>query len=136
MPLFFATFVRHKFANLAVNKDAQQINRVDANKIKQEVMDYFQKRLLEYKKPSFPVELKGLLTDDAMKEIEDYLDEAIEQWLLKKQSSVSGLYYDWDRADSLFVSVDAYEEEKNKSAWVVQSSLRIIPVESVVSIID
>lgn len=136
MPLFFAAFVRHKFANLAINKDAQQINQTDAKKIKQDVLDYFQNRLLEYKKPSFPTELKGLLTDDSMKEIEQYVDEAISQWLDKKQSSVNGLYYDWDRADSLFVSVDAYEEEKNSSSWVVQSSLRIIPVESVVSIID
>ena len=144
MPLFLATFVRHKFANLAKNADARNLgalpNGVQPEDVKNAVMEYFQNLLDEYQDPSFPNGLKGLFTNEAFLEIQEYIDDAISDWLNKKNASQGtlGFYYDWDNnnADSLFVSVDAYEEEKKASPWVVQSSLRIIPPESVVSIID
>ena len=146
MPLFFAAFVRHKFDNLADNKDARNLGApqggVQPTLVKKEVMKYFQNLLKEYQHPSFPLELKGLFTNESLKEIEKYVDNAIAYWLKKIAASTQktyGLYYKWDNdneADSLFVSANAYEEEKCSSPWVIQLSLRIIPPESVVSIID
>ena len=134
MPLYLAAYMRHKAFGVSLNSEATNITPTIADNIKSSVYNYFKTRLAKVPSTA-PLQISEILTPKALTEIQNYLEEAFKEWLDKKAKGESQ-YFHWDRKPSLFVPIDAYEEEKNKSNWVVQSSVRIIESESILSVIE
>ncbi len=138
MPLCLATYMRHKSFGVSLNSEVRKITPAIADKIKGFVYDYFNARLDKVPLTA-SLQIRGILTTKALAEIQTYLDVAFKEWIDKiniNDNNRSPLYFYKEEQPSLFVPIDAYEEEKNNSNWVIQSSVRIIESESILSVIE
>lgn len=139
LPLYMASIIRHLMPELANNNDASQINK---NNLKEKAMDIVSKYFIERHERSqhLPNKLeKQLLTTIQLKDIEQLISSALDQWCIMATDHPSNLVYENkgvmrnDRT-SLFTSPNDYEETKNASNWTVSSSLRMIEPEAVLNV--
>ena len=78
-------------------------------------------------------QLKEILKDEDVKFIEEYIGEALQVWLDKKDT-LEAYNKHKNEIASLYTPIDSYEETRAESKWVVATSLRVIPQESVIKI--
>lgn len=127
MPLYLAAMIRHKCKNLALDGQAKDITLNDIKDIKDSTHEYFQ-RIAEDKQ-----RFSDILDEEALKLIDDFVDCALTEWYNKKDDlqKFSTIEYD---SKALFVPVDAYDDERFNTAWLVPTSVRFIPTESVLKV--
>lgn len=140
LPLFIATVVRHKYANVSLRTDANNINATLASQIKQDLKAYFTDRYQEYtKNASMPNNEKGLLTKGMLQEICNQIDRNINLWealaTAKRQNLV---YYVFGNTNpdifELFASPEDFEGDQPADKWLVPNALRVIEPESVIHV--
>lgn len=146
LPLYLATMIRHSYEELADQKSASLFDSRVANKIKTELVLYFEKRLK--RSQNLDKTQKNLLTDDLEKNIELFISKALDQWLIYANAqSVDNYSLRYSGSDflnqnkrtqvrykDLFLALDAYEDENFETLWAVPMSLRNIESEAVISI--
>ena len=144
LPLYLATIIRHRFANL-------QNNRTDAGNIVNNVLQvindlkaYFENRKnttqnITNADPELETMLKNLLNDDMFQVVSTYIETAIQQWEVLTNSGE--LWYfndDQYRRDPnrsfLFTETEEYDDTRCDSYWTVPNSLRIVEPETVLKI--
>jgi len=144
LPLYLATIIRHRFANL-------QNNRTDAGNIVNNVLQvindlkaYFENRKnttqnITNADPELETMLKNLLNDDMFQVVSTYIETAIRQWEVLTNSGE--LWYfndDQYRRDPnrsfLFTETEEYDDTRCDSYWTVPNSLRIVEPETVLKI--
>ena len=137
-PLYLATIVRHLETPLAERTSAGVITEELANEIKEQILQDFTTRLTRAQNPHLNENEHQLFTQESLRCVTETLDSLIEEWLVKKNEHENLVYSDGSfgarRRPSLYVSMDAYEDVKENSAWLVPLSLRIIEPESVLKI--
>ena len=137
--LFMASIIRHTFENLANGTDAHNINSDGLkNKIHDMIMEYIDKRYRRTQSLGFDLQ-RGLLTEELKKNIESYVNEALEQWRTKATNQNNLRYKAWTggrsrRDPGLFIEPDAYEDQKEENLWVVPNALRIVEPEAVLHV--
>lgn len=140
LPLFIATIVRHKYANVSLRTDAYNINATLASQIKQELKAYFTKRYQNYANDdSIPNNEKGLLTDSMLQEICNQIDRNIDLWeTLATAKDQNLVYYIFGNPNpdifELFASPEYFEGEQPADKWLVPNALRVIEPESVIHV--
>ena len=80
-----------------------------------------------------------MLTTIQLKDIEQLISSALDQWCIMATDHPSNLVYEnkgvmRNDKTSLFTSPNDYEETKNASNWTVSSSLRMIEPEAVLNV--
>lgn len=139
LPLYMASIIRHLMPELANNNAAAQINK---DKLKEKAMEIVSRYFIERHERSqrLPNKLeKQLLTTIQLKDIEQLISSALDQWSNMATEHPSNLVYENKgvrRNDKtpLFTSPNDYEETKNASNWTVSSSLRMIEPEAVLNV--
>ena len=131
LPLYLGTMVRHEFKELAENSSAKNINSDLCERIKRNAIKYFTNLAKSYS--VLNGQLKEILKDEDVKFIEEYIDEALQVWLDKKDT-LEAYNKHKNEIASLYTPIDSYEETRAESKWVVATSLRVIPQESVIKI--
>lgn len=149
LPLYLATIIRHRFANLQNNRPRQN-ERPDANNIvnnAQQVIDnlkvYFKDRKnrtqgITNADSELETMLMNLLNDNMFDAIDRFIDDAIHQWE-NLANKLQDLWYYNDNPnrihnDNLFSDVEEYDDTRNNSYWTVPNSLRIVEPEAVLKI--
>lgn len=131
LPLYLSTIVRHSRQwGLSTDADVSSITPQIIEQIEATVKDYFSQLANECE--DLDGQLQDVITTDSVKEIALFAHKALTEWDAKKGSL--NAFSSRPRACSLYTAVDAYEDEKSKTCWVVPTSLRIVPVESVLKI--
>lgn len=131
LPLYLGTMVRHEFEELAENSSAKNINSDLCERIKRNTIKYFTNLAKSYS--VLNGQLKEILKDEDVKFIEEYIGEALQVWLDKKDT-LEAYNKHKNEIASLYTPIDSYEETRAESKWVVATSLRVIPQESVIKI--
>lgn len=146
LPLYLATIVRHTYDAIADKHSAGHLESSLSNKIKQELTVYFKKRLERTQKLN--ESMKDLLNDDLEKNIQDFINTAVDEWQQLAIEQISGNYkliYSGSEyinkkkkrgelSQDLFTSLDAYESDQDNSLWSVPQSLRTVEAEAVIKI--
>ena len=131
LPLYLSTIVRHSQQwGLSTDADVSSITPQVIEQIEAVVKDYFSQLAKECE--NLDGQLQDVITTDSVKDIMHFTHQALTEWDNKKSSL--NAFSSRPHACSLYTAVDAYEDEKNKTCWVVPTSLRIVPVESVLKI--
>lgn len=131
LPLYLGTIIRHNRQwGLSTDADVSSINPQVIEQIESVVKDYFS--WLAKKSEGLDGQLRDVITTDSVNEIVHFVHKALAEWDNKKSSL--NTFCSRPRVSSLYTAVDAYEDEKSKTCWVVPTSLRIVPVESVLKI--
>lgn len=131
LPLYLGTIVRHNRQwGLSTDADVSSINTQVIEQIESVVTDYFSRLAQECE--DLDGQLRDVITTDNVNEIIHFVHKALTEWDNKKSSL--NAFSSRPRVSSLYTAVDAYEDEKSKTCWVVPTSLRIVPVESVLKI--
>lgn len=137
--LYMAAIIRHSFDELADGNSAKRITEDDLlERVRGKVMTYIQERYQRTK--DLPKELslqKGLLTEDLKNYIDEYVQQALDQWA--SMASNGDLVYKaapfrGRRKPYLFIAPDAYDDERSQSYWTVPTSLRIVEPEAVLHV--
>lgn len=150
LPLYLATIIRHRFANLQNNRPRQN-ERPDANNIvnnAQQVIDnlkvYFKDRKnrtqgITNADSELETMLRNLLDDDMNQVIDRFIDDAIRQWEEMANGNTELWYYKDSQYlnghNPLFLFSETEEYDDNRSdLWTVPNSLRIVEPEAVLKI--
>ena len=72
-----------------------------------------------------------LLTAEGLQMIDSFVEKALDEWLNRNSIIES---FENPRKNPLYLSIDAYEEEKANTSWSVPYSLRDIAESSVINI--
>lgn len=140
LPLFIATIVRHKYANVSLRTDAHKVNATLALQIKQDFKAYFTERYQKYANDaSIPNNEKGLLTDSMLQEICNQINHNIDLWeTLATTKGQDLVYYIFGNTNpdifELFASPEDFEGEQPTDKWLVPNALRVIEPESVIHV--
>lgn len=143
LPLYLATIIRHRFANL-------QNNRTDAGNIVTIVQDvkdclkaYFSERknrtqAITNLDSELETMLRNLLDDGMNQAIDGFIENAIQQWE-DLANNLQDLWYYNDNphqrhGDVLFSETEEYDDARRDSYWTVPNSLRIVEPETVLKI--
>lgn len=146
LPLYLASMIRHSCECLADQKNASLLNPEIANRIKTELMQYFDNRL--QRTQNLDDNQKNLLTNDLKINIETFIQKALNQWLAyvdAQQTENYSLRYSGSdylncnkrsqvKYKDLFLALDAYEDESFETLWAVPMSLRNVESEAVITI--
>lgn len=127
MPLLLGTITRHTESRLADNQDAKNLKDEQITKVSKTLYDYFSKRLSKNKLET-DSQLKEVFTEKSLANIQSFIAEAFSEWKERQPSKYS---YD---TNSLYVSTDSYDEEKENTHWVVPRSVRTVPAGSVIKV--
>ena len=127
MPLLLGTIVRHVIPELAGNQDANRLTDEQVKKVAQLLDQYFLERLSRnsIEKDS---QLREVFTEESLENIRCFVNEAFAEWKEKMPPK-----YSYDN-NALYISTDSYDEEKDKSHWVVPKSVRTVPAGSVIKV--
>lgn len=138
--LYMAALIRHSFETLADGNSAKNMTTAELKeRVYEKVMSYIINR---YERTiSLPVELdlqRGLLTEGLKKNIELFVNEALDQWEEMATSNPDLVYkaapYKGKNKPYLFIAPDAYDDEREQSRWTVPTSLRIVEPEAVLHV--
>jgi hypothetical protein len=130
MPAVLAALVRHEFSELATDGDVASLTEKMVVDIKRRVSDLFLSRMESIRNDNNPL-LRELFPVDGVQMIDDFVSKALEEWMERKETLDC---YDNPYKSPLFLSLDAYEEEKAQTLWSVPYSLREIAESSVINI--
>lgn len=134
--LYMAALIRHSFEKLADGNSAKNITTDELKKsVHEKVMAYIDNRYT--RTLSLPDELelqKGLLTEDLKNYIDAFVNDALDQWETMANMKADLVYKAGGRKPYLFISPDAYDDEKEQSCWTVPTSLRIVEPEAVLHV--
>ena len=146
LPLYLTTIIRHTYPELADQASASDMNFTLAKKLKDELIEYFDHRLI--RSENLDYSQKNLLTEDLIINIKDFIDKAIDQWkILASYQSTDNYILRYSGSEylnrncrsrmkykDLFLALDAYEDENFQNFWTVPQSLRNVEPEAVVNI--
>lgn len=136
--LYMAAIIRHGFNELADGSSARNLTSVELKKkVRNRIMAYIDNRYSRTKNLPDELELqKGLLTDDLKRNIDSYVDEALDQWETMAMTTEDLVYKAPFRGKKpyLFIAPDAYDDEREDSYWTVPTSLRIVEPEAVLHV--
>ena len=127
MPLLLGTITRHTVPDLAGNQDAKNLNDEQVKKITKLLVDYFSERLSRNKLET-DSQLREVFTDESLANIQAFIAEAFSEWKERQPSK-----YSYDK-NTLYISTDSYDEEKESTHWVVPKSVRTVPAGSVIKV--
>ena len=137
--LYMAALIRHSFKELADGNSAKNITAEELKKsVHDKVMKYIDNRYS--RTMSLPEKLglqKGLLTEDLKNNIEAFVDNALAQWETMAKTTIDLVYKAAPygrKKPHLFISPDAYDDEREQSSWTVPTSLRIVEPEAVLHV--
>ena len=134
LPLVIASIMRHGDFGLSVNSDIQSINHKNAEEVKKCILQMFKNRLesIRHKSDGNPL-LSGIITEGAIEQISSLIDKAMEEWIDRKDN-LKFFDNNRERESSLFLPLDAYDDEKQTTSWCVPYSIRDIAESSVIKI--
>ena len=127
MPLLLGTITRHIVPDLAGNQDAKNLNDEQVKKITKLLDDYFRERLSRNQLET-DSQLREVFTDESLANIQSFMTEAFSEWKERQPSK-----YSYDK-NALYISTDSYDEEKERTHWVVPKSVRTVPAGSVIKV--
>lgn len=130
MPAVLAAIIRHEFPSLATDTEINNINETLKKQIQERVHAIFFERMQSIQSNQNPL-LRDLLTDEGLQHIDSFVEKALDEWI-ERNSIIES--FDNQRKKPLYLSVDAYEEEKAATSWSVPYSLRDIAESSVINI--
>lgn len=135
LPLYLATYIRHKYVKVSTRTDAKFIDQQLADKIKDDIKQFFNERMSRTK----DTDEAALLTDDMLQEIYNEIDRNINNWLDVKDVNGKNLVYIKNQYNSeevpLFSSPEDFEGDIPSDKWLVPNALRVIEPESVIHVI-
>ena len=138
--LYMAALIRHSFAELADGSSAKNMNSDELKKkVREKVMQYIKGRYARTQSLPEQLELqRGLLTEDLKKNIERFVDKALDDWEKMAQDNAELTYkaspFRGKKKSYLFIAPDAYDDEREQSSWTVPTSLRIVEPEAVLHV--
>ena len=130
MPLYLSTIVRHKIEELSGNTAAKKITTQLSDSIRTDAVEYFTELAKSFS--DLDGQLKEILKAEDVQFIDEFIKAALSDWL-KNKDKIEG-YTNRDESKALYTPIDSYEETRFESKWVVPTSLRVIPQESVIKI--
>lgn len=131
LPLYLSTVIRHSDSlGLSTDAEVSSITPKKITQIEDLVRIYFSN--LASKCKNLSGQLHDVITTESVDDIVDFVHRALVEWDDNKGGLNS--FSSRGRGNSLFTAIDAYEDEKDNTCWVVPTSLRIVPVESVLKI--
>lgn len=130
MPAVLAAIIRHEFPSLATDAEVNNISDSLKKQIQDRVHAIFFNRMRSIQSNSNPL-LRDLLTDEGLRHIDAFVEKALDEWI-ERNSVIES--FDNQRKKPLYLSLDAYEEEKATTSWSVPYSLRDIAESSVINI--
>lgn len=144
--LYMATFLRHRTGfinrNMAIN-----ILKLDQPQIRdfvKQFTSYFELRFQRMKTKDLPDLLKNLLHEDDLKNIEVWIEDAIDEWMSYAESARADsvdLVFNNKAARSkrpqeqLYVEIDEYDANIHSEKWQIPQSLRVIEPEAAIKIV-
>lgn len=135
LPLYLAAYIRHKYVKVSTRTDAKFIDQQLADKIKDDIKQFFNERMSRTK----DTDEAALLTDDMLQEIYNEIDRNINNWLDVKDVNGKNLVYIKNQYNSeevpLFSSPEDFEGDIPSDKWLVPNALRVIEPESVIHVI-
>lgn len=135
LPLYLAAYIRHKYVKVSTRTDAKFIDQQLADKIKDDIKQFFNERMSRTK----DTDEAALLTDDMLQEIYNEIDRNINNWLDVKGVNGKNLVYIKNQYNSeevpLFSSPEDFEGDIPSDKWLVPNALRVIEPESVIHVI-
>ena len=131
MPLYLASVIRHKYGHLANEVDAVKLTASDIKTIIDETRDFFTN--VQKNCSALGGAMSEILTTDGIQFIEQFTEKALKEWD-GKLSKIERYSPSDTVSGALFTSIDAYEEDRLNTCWVVPKSVRVVPVESVIKI--
>ena len=132
LPLYLASIIRHRFSHLATDTDVTRLSDNDIIEIKRQTHDYF--TFLSSRCSALGGALKEIITPENVQTIDEFTDKALKEWKDKLNQLVKYSAFGGASITSLYVPIDAYEEERLNTHWVVPTSVRVVPVESALKI--
>ena len=112
---------------------AREIHENDVDSIKANLIKYFNTRMSKWES-STNNEIKNILKQENLDYINDYLDEAILQWLNKKDRYQNLYYKKHGERDYLYNEEGDLSDNEDTSHWNISGSLRVIEPNSVIKI--
>lgn len=143
LPLYLATIIRHRLANLQNNStDAGNIVN-NAQQVIDELKAYFEDRKnttqsITNADSELETMLQNLIDDDMFQVVSTYIETAIRQWEVLANNHQDLWYYNDNphqrHDDTLFTETEEYDDTRSDSYWTVPNSLRIVEPEAVLKI--
>lgn len=141
-PLYMASIIRHSFTNLANGNNAGNMNTDELkSRVSSMIMQYIDNRYNRTQSLPLESELqKELLTEDLKKNIEAFVDKALEQWKTKAMTNANLIYQNPPYRNRnrnmpfLFTAPDVYDDGREQSLWTIPTSLRIVEPEAVLHV--
>jgi len=130
MPAVLAAIIRHEFPSLATDKDIRHLDSAKKNEIQNRIHTLFSERMNSIQSNQNEL-LRDLLTAEGLQMIDSFVEKALDEWLNRNSIIES---FENPRKNPLYLSIDAYEEEKANTSWSVPYSLRDIAESSVINI--
>ena len=130
MPAVLAAIIRHEFPSLATDKDIRHLDSAKKNEIQNRIHTIFSERMNSIQSNQNEL-LRDLLTAEGLQMIDSFVEKALDEWLNRNSIIES---FENPRKNPLYLSIDAYEEEKANTSWSVPHSLRDIAESSVINI--
>lgn len=137
--LYMAALIRHSFKELADGNCAKNLTTFELKaSVHDKVMAYINNRYS--RTVNLPKELelqKGLLTEELKKNIDVFVNDALDQWETMATMTVDLVYKAAPfrgKKPYLFIAPDAYDDEREQSCWTVPTSLRIVEPEAVLHV--
>ena len=144
LPLYLATIIRHLNYGLPDNEDAGDLDGAKKDSLIKDLSAYFKERLARTQK--LTPDLRELLTADQESFIEEFIKNALDDWMSKVDEQAADGYklrysgseflnkskkINWK---DLFVSLDAYNDDDTLAYWSVPMSLRTVESEAVINV--
>lgn len=142
--LYLATILRHK-TSFSERVSAQNITQLSSSQfdgLVKEVSEYFNKRYTHlWNMTDIDQLLKNLLTKENLDYIDSWIKNAINDWKIKTETSISNNRtfvfnnaVERSQQDQLYVDIDEYEENIDFKKWQIPQSLRVVEPEAVINI--
>ncbi len=137
--LYMAAIIRHRFNELADGNSAKNLSSSELKaSVHDKVMAYIDNRYCRIKNLPEGLELQQeLLTEELKKNIDVFVNDALDQWETMATTTVDLVYKAAPfrgKKPYLFIAPDAYDDEREQSCWTVPTSLRIVEPEAVLHV--
>lgn len=134
LPLFLATWIRHKGYGLSTNEQAGMLNEDLMDAIVDEVVQHFK----ALRKHSFDLNIAGILDDNELLEIQNEVQKLMNQMWLERICHGQGAPGDFrfkseNPNTSIYIEGNFYDEDLN---WNVKGSLREVAPETVIKTVQ
>jgi len=130
MPAVLAAIIRHEFPALATDMGIKNLDDTKKKQIQERIHAIFSTRMNSIQGNENEL-LRDLLTDEGLQMIDSFVEKALDEWIDRISLIES---FDNPKKNPLYLSLDAYEEEKADTFWSVPYSLRDIAESSVINI--